>query len=337
MDERRPELSPAKREQILEGARAVFQSLGYERATVDAIAARAKVSKATIYNHFRNKEALFLFTLGAETQAIQEKFLSLLEMPSGDVQADLRRIGEHLVRLVSEPAHVRRYRIVAAEVERFPELGRTFHACSIRAGEERMARFLAEVAEAGHLEVDDPAEAAADFYALCIGNLGPRLHLGVVDPQEVRVEEKVERAVRSFLRAYRPSARRRWEGPYLATTYEAEGGIRLRVGEWCPSLEEELRRRGARAWAYLTAWNPRSIPLSSEVNRDAQARLEKELAARGIAYLSGASRPDDGSPPEPSVLAFSSREEAEALGRAFCQNAIVAGELGGVAELVWLD
>lgn len=333
--ERRPELSPTKREQILQGARAVFQSVGYERATVDAIAARAKVSKATIYNHFRNKEALFLFTLGAETGPLQEKFLSLLEAPSGDLEADLRQIGAQLVRLVSDPAHVRRFRILVAEVERFPELGRTFYACSIRTGEERMAAFLARAAERGLLAIEDPAAAAADFFALCIGNLSLRLHLGVAEPGELRVEAKVERAVRSFLRAHRPSARR-WEPFYLATTYAA-GEFEVRIGEPCPALDEELRRRGAEAWAYLTAWNPRSEPLSREVNEDAQARLEKELRARGVDFLRGASRPDDDSAPEPSVLAFLPREEAARLGRAFCQNAIVVGAPGSPAELLWLD
>lgn len=337
MDERRPQLSPAKREQILEGARAVFQSHGYERATVDAIAARAGVSKATLYNHFRSKEALFLFTLGAETQAVQEKFLSLLETPSGEIEADLQQIGEHLVRKVSEPAHVRRYRIIAAEAERFPELGRAFYDCTIRTGEERMAAFLARAAEEGQLDVDDPEAAAADFFALCLGNLGPRLHLGVVEPEKLQVERKVKRAVRSFLRAYRPSARIRWEGPYLATSYEAGKGISIRIGERCGALEEELERRGCTEWAYITAWNPRSVPLSEEVNRDAQARLEKELEARGIGFLPGASRPDDASPPEPSVLAFLPRDEAAELGRAFCQNAIVVGRLGSPAELLWLE
>ena len=38
--------------QILSGARAVFAELGYERGSVDEAAARAGVSKATVYNHF---------------------------------------------------------------------------------------------------------------------------------------------------------------------------------------------------------------------------------------------------------------------------------------------
>ena len=41
-----PQLSAAKRRQILAGARETFRELGYEHASVDAIAARAGVAKA---------------------------------------------------------------------------------------------------------------------------------------------------------------------------------------------------------------------------------------------------------------------------------------------------
>ena len=339
-EEPRTDLSPAKREQILEGARAVFESLGYERASVDAIAARAGVSKATVYNHFRSKEALFLATLGAETRGLREKFLSLLETPTGDLAGDLQTIGEHLVQLVTDASTVRRFRVIVAQAERFPELGRAYHACTIQAGQDRLARFLERVAEQGLLEIDDAAEAARDFRALCLADLPQRGLLAVEIGGEEELRTRVRRAVRLFLRAHRPSARTRWEAAYRATTYVAYDGdeaIEIRIGAPTPALDPRLCARGADSWAYLTAYNPRSIPLSREANEAAQARLELELRARGVEFLRGASRPDDGSPPEVSVLAFLPREEAEVLGRAFGQNAIVVGRVGEPAELVWLE
>src|SRR5512133_2295313 len=59
----------AKRGQILAGARQVFGELGFERASVDLIAARAGVSKATIYNHYDDKNALFV---ACATQEVEE-------------------------------------------------------------------------------------------------------------------------------------------------------------------------------------------------------------------------------------------------------------------------
>lgn len=49
----------AKREQILQGAFSVFLEMGYERASMDKIAAEANVAKQTIYSNFKDKEGLF--------------------------------------------------------------------------------------------------------------------------------------------------------------------------------------------------------------------------------------------------------------------------------------
>ncbi|MEV5986378.1 helix-turn-helix domain-containing protein [Streptomyces sp. NPDC052051] len=50
---------PEKRRSIAQAARAVFGREGYSRASVDANAVEAGVSKRTIYNHFTDKEQLF--------------------------------------------------------------------------------------------------------------------------------------------------------------------------------------------------------------------------------------------------------------------------------------
>lgn len=200
-----PELSAAKREQILDGARALFRELGYERASVDAIAAKAGVSKATIYNHFRSKEALFLSTYGAETEKLRAKFHSLLETPTGDIEGDLHHIGEELLRLVCAPSNVCRHRVVIAEAARFPELGIALHACGLQVGRERMARFFERARTMGLLEMEDPEAAAVDFASLCIGDLSRELQLGVRrEVGEADIVANVRRGVRTFLRAYFP-------------------------------------------------------------------------------------------------------------------------------------
>jgi AcrR family transcriptional regulator len=52
-----------KRERIIDAARAVMLNKGLVRATTKEIARTAGVSEGTIYNHFSNKEELFLCTL----------------------------------------------------------------------------------------------------------------------------------------------------------------------------------------------------------------------------------------------------------------------------------
>ena len=50
---------PAKRQQIIEGARRVFIDMGFDAASMNDITREAGVSKGTIYVYFANKEELF--------------------------------------------------------------------------------------------------------------------------------------------------------------------------------------------------------------------------------------------------------------------------------------
>ena len=51
--------SARKRRAIVEAATEVFLDNGYRGASMDAIAARAQVSKQTVYKHVADKERLF--------------------------------------------------------------------------------------------------------------------------------------------------------------------------------------------------------------------------------------------------------------------------------------
>lgn len=53
-------LNQEKREAIIASAIEEFYKKGYEGSSMDSISQSANVSKATVYNHFKNKEELFL-------------------------------------------------------------------------------------------------------------------------------------------------------------------------------------------------------------------------------------------------------------------------------------
>lgn len=58
------------RDALLAAAAAEFAALGFDGASVDAIAARARVNKAMIYYHFRSKQRLYVEILGAVFRAM---------------------------------------------------------------------------------------------------------------------------------------------------------------------------------------------------------------------------------------------------------------------------
>jgi hypothetical protein len=126
---------------------------------------------------------------------------------------------------------------------------------------------------------------------------------------------------------------------YRRTTFLAEtpsGRLRLRIGKRSSELDAFLTAHGATTWAFVTAFNPGSVPLSVEENSARQIELETVAAGQGFVCYRGEGIGDDGVwPPERSVLVLGiDRESAERLGRRFGQVAIVFGELGHEAELV---
>src|SRR3546814_20477568 len=58
----------AKRKAILEAAKGLFPRHGYERISMDAIAAEAGVSKLTVYSHFKDKSSLFAAAVKARSE-----------------------------------------------------------------------------------------------------------------------------------------------------------------------------------------------------------------------------------------------------------------------------
>jgi TetR/AcrR family transcriptional regulator, mexJK operon transcriptional repressor len=193
---------PTKRQQILAGARQAFAELGYERSSVDLIAARAGVSKATVYNHFEDKKALFVACFSEEADEMRLGLLAVLREPEGDVEAALQRIGEQMVTFILSRAVNCLYRQTIAEVSRFPDIGRTLFERGPKVTHDALANYLRRWDEKGALRIDDAQGAAVQFVALCRGDLVQRSQLGMqCGPDEVR--ETVARAVRTFVRAHR--------------------------------------------------------------------------------------------------------------------------------------
>jgi AcrR family transcriptional regulator len=194
---------PEKRRQILAGAREVFREQGYERASVDVIAARAGVSKATVYNHFADKKALFVATVVEATDELRENLAACVKLPAGGIEQALQGMGEKILELWLAPEVCALYRQAIAESARLPEIGRMVFDQGTLPLEESVAAHLARWHEAGALQIDDPRTAAVTFIALCQGDLVTRMRLGVLEyPADAQIRETVRRGVRTFVRAY---------------------------------------------------------------------------------------------------------------------------------------
>jgi hypothetical protein len=126
---------------------------------------------------------------------------------------------------------------------------------------------------------------------------------------------------------------------YRRTHYAVFGqpGLVLRIGERNADLDELLEAEGAATAAFITAANPGGKKRGRWENEVANAALVKSQSEAGFRCFEGEGRAPDGSWTEKSVLVVGiPRADAEIVGRAFGQNAIVFAETGRAPELVVL-
>jgi AcrR family transcriptional regulator len=198
--------SARKRRAITEAARTVFLTKGYGRASMDEVAARAAVSKQTVYKHFANKQSLFTAIITGDISATESFTHDLVAAlgSSGDVEHDLREFARRHIAEVTQPHLVRLRRIIIAEAERFPELARTWYAN----GPERAHRTLADqfqaLAQRGLLRLDDPMLAAQHFnwLVLSIPLNKAMFHPGDTEYTPDELQRYADEGVRVFLAAY---------------------------------------------------------------------------------------------------------------------------------------
>lgn len=194
-----PALLP-KRDAILEAGANVFMEQGFEAASMDEVARRAGVSKATIYSHFESKQALF----GAMITGRCTAMIPIIEAAAlGDQKPEeaLRTIGRQFLDLLMSQGPLALYRVVLSEAGRFPELGRIFYESGPSRVANALAAYLARQHALGVLETPQPRVSAEQFFGMVLGHIHVRLMLGISDaaPGPDEREQVVALAVRTFL------------------------------------------------------------------------------------------------------------------------------------------
>lgn len=193
----------AKRKQILDGARNVFLSKGFDAASMNDIARAAGVSKGTLYVYFENKERLFQAICSEECAKQAEDFFTFLADDT-DVESALVSAGIAFVNYLCSHAKVSNARTVIAIAERMPDIGKTYYEAGPANGIARLAEYIRRQIAAGVLAVDDPELAAAQLIESCHATMfRPMMFSFAEPPTQERIEYCVRTAVRTFLRAYR--------------------------------------------------------------------------------------------------------------------------------------
>lgn len=200
-DERRDE----RRDGILDVGRDCFLADGYAATSMSSIAARLGGSKGTLYNYFKSKEELFEAVMQRQCGALAETLFDV-DHDGDDMRERLQHFAGKFLTLLLTPESLGIHRVVVGESGRFPELGRMFYEMGPKVILTKIAAYLSDLMDQGVLRRADPFVAAQQFKDLTIsGVLQPRTW-GVITGAmtDAEIEDQVNNAVDTFLRAYRP-------------------------------------------------------------------------------------------------------------------------------------
>ncbi|WP_233158031.1 TetR/AcrR family transcriptional regulator [Actinokineospora bangkokensis] len=198
-----------KRRSILAGALTVFGRVGYLSASIEMIAAEAGASTRTIYNHFENKEQLFITVLMESSTRVAVTREALIERhlggPVEDLEAALVALAKEWVRPSQDfDDHFRIVRRLRGEADRFPpEVVRSWQEAGPHRARRALAARMATLAERGAIAVADPELAAQQFMALVTDTTISRAEFSAT-ALESEIDRIARAGVHTFLHGYLP-------------------------------------------------------------------------------------------------------------------------------------
>ena len=104
-----------KRQAIIDVAAATFGELGFERTSMSEICTRLGGSKATLYNYFPSKEALFLEVMFQASEADFQNTMLALQTGNDDAAQTLRNFGQRFLGLLYSPEVMSVRRLLVSE------------------------------------------------------------------------------------------------------------------------------------------------------------------------------------------------------------------------------
>ncbi len=192
----------AKRAAILAAAQAMFCSQPYESVTMEAVAARAGVSKMTVYSHFTDKEALFETIVAAVSESMMREAVAP-DRRDQSLQQRLEAFGIGFLTVILGSHVVAMVHSLPGALRGNPALAKRFYDAGPGRIRAALTTIIADAAARGELVVDVPALAADDLVSLWEACLPAQIAFGMADlatPEEVI--RRAQRGTAVFLRAY---------------------------------------------------------------------------------------------------------------------------------------
>ncbi len=185
-----------RRQEIINAARQVFATRGFEHATLDEIAELAEFGKGTLYNYFENKETLFLSTFEDSFDRYQSAVIAATDAVEGCLEK-LRAYVRAAVDYFNENRNF--YNILIAERSKITgQLSNDIKEAILQKGEEQTAYLAGLLSEGVAAGVLRPVDAETMANAL-LGLLRTFLFCALVECRQPVSKDLTETILDLFL------------------------------------------------------------------------------------------------------------------------------------------
>ncbi len=195
-------VSIKKHENILKAAQFLFHKNGFEGVTMDEIAKRANVVKATLYNQFQDKENLFIEMMKNSISGLESENNVDEMMKNRKIQEILIDVSQKLITFLESNEVKNAHRLMIMQAEKHKKLAQLF----MQNGPYRIKKLIAEILEKsqkrGEIKVDNFEEKASYFIMMLVNmncfemlmNLGKKR-------DKKQIEKDVKNATIFFLKS----------------------------------------------------------------------------------------------------------------------------------------
>jgi TetR/AcrR family transcriptional regulator of autoinduction and epiphytic fitness len=160
-------LTDRKRDAIVQAAIVEFRDNGFEATSVDKVAARAEVSKRTLYNHFASKEELFAAILHVLWESSASELLRPYE-PARPVREQLLALVQGKLAMLADENFLALARVAIAAGLHSPERARDM-VQRFAEKDGAMVDWVRAAQKHGALKAGDAAQAYRQLECLVKG------------------------------------------------------------------------------------------------------------------------------------------------------------------------
>ncbi|SDR57169.1 transcriptional regulator, TetR family [Rhizobiales bacterium GAS113] len=198
--------SARKDREIIQAATAAFVSRGYDGTSMEEIATKAGVSKQTVYKHFTDKETLFTAVVQSTANHANDVVESVTTLLSDTkfMEGGLQQLARHVVTMLMDEELLKLRRLIIANADRMPQLGRSWYEKGFGRMLASMASCFQKLTIRGLMQTSDSYLAASHFFGMLLwipmneamftGNSSPR--------SKAELERHADASVEAFLLAY---------------------------------------------------------------------------------------------------------------------------------------